>query len=43
MARTARVKKTGIGTSYYHLMSTTYDGRFLFERGWVMTQLVDAL
>ena len=43
MARTARIKKTGMGTSYYHLMSKTNDGRFLFEKGRVKTQLVDAL
>ena len=43
MARTARVKKTGNGTSYYHLMSRTNDRRFLFEKGKVKTQLVDAL
>ncbi|MBR4257688.1 MAG: transposase [Kiritimatiellae bacterium] len=43
MARTARVKKTGSGTSYYHLMSRANDRRFLFERGGVKTRLVDAL
>ena len=43
MARTARVKKTGGGTAYYHLMSRTNDRRFLFEDGKVKTQLVDAL
>ena len=43
MARTARVKKTGNGTSYYHLMSRANDRRFLFEKGKVKTQLVDAL
>ena len=43
MARTARIKKTGMGTSYYHLMSKTNDGRFLFDKGRVKTQLVDAL
>ena len=43
MARTARVKKTGNGTSYYHIMSRANDRRFLFEKGRVKTQLVDAL
>ena len=43
MARTARVKKTGMGTTYYHLMSRTNDRRFLFDDGRVKTQLVDAL
>ena len=43
MARMARVKKTGGGTAYYHLMSRTNDRRFLFEGGKVKTQLVDAL
>ncbi|MBR3223124.1 MAG: transposase [Kiritimatiellae bacterium] len=43
MARTARVKKTGNGTAYYHLMSRTNDRRFLFDRGRVKTQLVNAL
>ena len=43
MARTARVKKTGIGTAYYHLMSRTNDRRFLFGKGEVKHQLVDAL
>ena len=43
MARTARVKKTSIGTSHYHLMSRANDRRFLFEKGGVKTQLVDAL
>ena len=43
MARTARVKKTGNGTAYYHLMSRTNDRRFLFDRGRVKAQLVDAL
>ena len=43
MARTARIKTTGNGTSYYHLMSRTNDRRFLFDKGKVKTQLVDAL
>ena len=43
MARTARVKKTNNGTSHYHLMSRANDKRFLFEKGRVKTQLVDAL
>ena len=43
MARTARVKKTCGGTAYYHLMSRTNDRRFLFGKGRVKTQLVDAL
>ena len=43
MARTARIKKTGTGTSHYHLMSRANDRGFLFEKGRVKTQLVDAL
>ena len=43
MARTARVKKTCGGAAYYHLMSRTNDRRFLFGKGRVKTQLVDAL
>ena len=43
MARTSRVKKTGSGTSHYHLMSRANDKRFLFEKGRVKTRLVDAL
>lgn len=43
MARTERIKKTGNGTARYHLMSRTNDRRFLFEKGRVKTQLVDAL
>ena len=43
MARTARVKKTCGGTACYHLMSRTNDRRFLFGKGRVKTQLVDAL
>ena len=43
MARAARVKKTSGGAAYYHLMSRTNDRRFLFVKGRVKTQLVDAL
>ena len=43
MARAARVKKTCGGAAYYHLMSRTNDRRFLFVKGRVKTQLVDAL
>ena len=43
MARTARVKKTCGGAAYYHLMSRTNDRRFLFGKGRIKTQLVDAL
>lgn len=43
MARTARIKKNGSGVAYYHLMSRTNDRKFLFDRGGVKTQLVDAL
>ena len=43
MARTRRIKKTATGVAYYHLMSRTNDRRFLFDRGRVKTQLVDAL
>ena len=43
MARTARVKRTCGGAAYYHLMSRTNDRRFLFVKGRVKTQLVDAL
>ena len=42
MARTRRLKANG-GTHRYHLMSRTNDRRFLFERGAVKTELVDAL
>ena len=35
--------KTGNGTSYYHIMSRANDRRFLFGKGRVKTQLVDAL
>ncbi len=43
MARTARLKKTEAGTARYHLMSRTNDRRFLFAKGEVKAQLVDAL
>ena len=43
MARTARMKLTGEGTAYYHLMSRTNDRRFLFEKGRVKTEMVAAL
>ena len=43
MARTARIKKSNNGTARYHLMSRTNDRRFLFEKGRVKTQLIDAL
>ena len=43
MARNARIKKNGSGVAYYHLMSRTNDRKFLFDRGGVKTQLVDAL
>ena len=43
MARTARIKKSSNGTARYHLMSRTNDRRFLFEKGRIKTQLVDAL
>ena len=43
MSRTARVKKSGEGIAYYHLMSRTNDRRFLFEKGGVKAQLVDVL
>ena len=43
MARTRRIKKTTAGVAYYHLMSRANDRRFLFEKGRVKTQLVDAL
>jgi len=43
MARTRRIKSKAAGTAYYHLMSKTNDGRFLFDKGRVKTQLVDAL
>mgnify|MGYP003327712027 CR=1 FL=1 len=43
MARTARVKKSDNGIADYHLMSRTNDKRFLFEKGEVKTELVDAL
>lgn len=43
MARTARVKLSGTGVADYHLMSRTNDRRFLFEKGKVKTELVDAM
>ena len=43
MARTRRIKSEAVGTAYYHLMSRTNDKRFLFDRGRIKTQLVDAL
>lgn len=43
MARTARMKLTGEGTAYYHLMSRTNDKRFLFEKGRVKTEMVATL
>ena len=43
MARTRRIKSEATGVAYYHLMSRTNDRRFLFDRGRVKTQLVDAL
>ena len=43
MARPARIKKSNNGTARYHLMSRTNDRRFLFEKGRIKTQLVDAL
>ena len=42
MARTSRFKKS-CGTARYHLMSRANDKRFLFEKGVVKTELVDAL
>ena len=43
MARPARIKKSNNGTARYHLMSRTNDRRFLFVKGRIKTQLVDAL
>ena len=43
MARPARIKKSNNGTARYHLMSRTNDRRFLFAKGRIKTQLVDAL
>ena len=43
MARTTRLKRTGAGVAYYHLMSQTNDKKFLFEKGKMKTALVDAL
>ena len=43
MARPRRIKKTAAGVAYYHRMARTNDKRFLFDRGEVKTQLVDAL
>ena len=41
MARTRRIKTDG--DAHYHLMSRTNDRRFLFEKGAVKTELVNAL
>ena len=43
MARTARVKLSGTGVADYHLMSRTNDKRFLFSKGKIKTELVEAL
>lgn len=43
MARTARVKLTGTSVADYHLISRTNDKRFLFEKGSIKSELVDAL
>lgn len=43
MARTARIKRNGIGTAHYHVTSRTNDQRFLFEKGAVRDALVAAL
>lgn len=42
MARTLRLKKSG-GITRYHLMSRTNDKRFLFAKGAVKTELLEAL
>ena len=42
MARTRRLKLSG-GTHRYHLMSRTNDKRYLFAKGCVKTELIDAL
>ena len=39
----SRTNDRNNGTARYHLMSRTNDRRFLFEKGRVKTQLVDAL
>lgn len=43
MARTSRLKKSALGTTYYHLMSRANDKKFLFEKGRVKSSLIDAL
>ena len=43
MARTRRVKFTRMGVTTYHLMSRTNDKRFLFEKGKVKSELIEAL
>lgn len=41
MARTARVKSTGEGTAYYHLMSRANNRQFLFSKSAAKDRLMD--
>ena len=41
MARTARVKSTGEGTAYYHLMSRASNRQFLFSKSAAKDRLMD--
>ena len=41
MARTARVKSTGKGTAYYHLMSRASNRQFLFRKAAAKDRLMD--
>ena len=41
MARTARVKSTGAGTAYYHLMSRASNRQFLFSKSAAKDRLMD--
>ena len=41
MARTARVKSTGEGTAYYHLMSRASNRQFLFRKAAAKDRLMD--
>ena len=43
MARPGRIKRTNEGVAHYHLMSRTNNRSFLFAKGRVKTELVDAL
>ena len=43
MARTARIKQTGVGVAHYHIISRANDKRFLFQESAVKNDFVDAM